>query len=129
MPSAASSTITIYGISNCDQCRKAKAWLNAKQHNFHFHDVRVDGLTQAHIDQWFKHLPWDTLLNKRGTTWRQLPEDQRKAVVDQTSASGIILQNPTLLKRPVLTVAETVLVGFNPDLWSALLIEKNEQKS
>jgi arsenate reductase (glutaredoxin) len=121
MPAAASSVITIYGISNCDQCRKAKSWLNAQQQGFHFHDVRADGLTQMHLDQWFKHLPWDTLLNKRGTTWRQLPEDQRKAVVDQASAGQAIVLNPTLMKRPVLTVGDTVLVGFNPDLWSSLL--------
>jgi arsenate reductase (glutaredoxin) len=121
MPSGNSSTITIYGISNCDQCRKAKTWLNGQGQAFQFHDVRVDGLTQKHLDQWFKHLPWDTLLNKRGTTWRQLPEEQRKTVVDQTSAAQAILQNPTLMKRPVLTIGDTVLVGFNSDLWLSLL--------
>jgi arsenate reductase (glutaredoxin) len=121
MPAVVSSTITIFGISNCDQCRKAKSWLNTQQQVFHFHDVRVDGLTQLHLDEWFKHLPWDTLLNKRGTTWRHMPEDQRKAVVDQNSAGQAILNHPTLMKRPVLTTGDTVLVGFNPDLWTSLL--------
>jgi arsenate reductase (glutaredoxin) len=122
MPAAVKPVIAIYGISNCDQCRKAKAWLNAQQQAFHFHDVRIDGLGQTHLEAWFKHLPWDTLLNKRGTTWRQLPEDQRKAVVDQNSAGQAILLNPTLMKRPVLTIGDTVLVGFNADLWSSLLV-------
>jgi arsenate reductase len=117
--------VTLFGIPNCDQCRKAKAWLNQSQVKFAFHDVRKDGLPIEAIANWLTHLPWDALLNRRGTTWRAMSESQRGAIVDQTSAVDALMANPTLLKRPVLTSEQTVLVGFTPDIWSNLLVGTN----
>ncbi len=114
-------SIVLYGIANCDQCRKAKSWLTAQGLVFSFHDLRGHGLTQEHLNDWFKHLPWDSLLNRRGVTWRQLTDVQKAAVVDQQAASELMLQHPTLVKRPVLTVGDGVMVGFNATVWQSLV--------
>ena len=116
------NSLVLFGIQNCDQVRKAKAWLNANTIPFAFHDFRVGGLSQDLLDSWMVHLPWDSLINRRGTSWRQLSDEQRKGVVDQASACALLLANPTLVKRPVVIWGKTVLVGFNADLWAASLI-------
>jgi arsenate reductase (glutaredoxin) len=113
--------VTLFGIPNCDQCRKAKTWLNQSQVPFTFYDIRKDGLRDEIICNWLTHLPWDALLNRRGTTWRAMTESQRAAIVDQSSAVNALLANPTLLKRPILTSQQTVLVGFTPDIWANLI--------
>ena len=119
-------TLVLFGIQNCDQVRKAKVWLTAQGIAFTFHDFRLAGLSQALLDSWLVHLPWDALINRRGTTWRQLPEDVRKGVVDQASACTVLLGNPTLVKRPVVIKGNTVLIGFNEDLWSSSLTVENK---
>jgi arsenate reductase len=102
---------TLYGIKNCDTVKKARRWLEANDVDFQFHDVRADGLEQATIESWLNTVSWETLLNKRGTTWRKL-DDPRKEQLDQTIAIELILANPTLIKRPVLTQNNDCLVGF-----------------
>ncbi len=115
------TSATLYGIANCDQCRRAKAWLAHNRIHFKFFDLKLDGLTPSHLEQWLKHLPWDSLLNRRGTTWRQIPPEERAKIVDQQSAVSAIMAQPTLLKRPLVTHGDIVLVGFNPELWASLL--------
>ena len=105
--------VTVYGIENCDQVRKAKSWLNRHAHAFQFHDYRKHGLTEALLQSWMQHVPWDALLNKRGTTWRQLDEARRSIITDQNSALDLMLENPTLIKRPILVQGDDVLVGFS----------------
>lgn len=117
MPAA---PIVLYGIANCDQCRKAKAWLTAQNLPYSFHDLRIQGCTIEHLNAWFKHLPWDSLLNRRGLTWRALTDAQKAAVVDQQAASELMLKHPTIIKRPVLTHGDIVMVGFNPVVWQSL---------
>jgi len=102
----------LYGIKNCDSVRKARRWLEANNVDFQFHDVRADGLDQATIDDWLKSVSWETLLNKRGTTWRKL-EDPRKEQLDQSIAVELMLENPTLIKRPILIGNSICIVGFN----------------
>jgi arsenate reductase len=103
--------ITVYGIKNCDTVKKARRWLDANDVDFQFHDVRTDGLDQATIELWLNSVTWETLLNKRGTTWRKL-DDSRKEQLDQAIAIELMLANPTLIKRPVLTNNNECLVGF-----------------
>ncbi len=103
--------ITVYGIKNCDTVKKARRWLNANDVDFQFHDVRTDGLDQTTIELWLNSVTWETLLNKRGTTWRKL-DDPRKEQLDQAIAIELMLANPTLIKRPVLTNNNECLVGF-----------------
>lgn len=115
-----STRVRLYGIDNCDQVRKARSWLRAHDIAFAMHDFRRDGLSQALLARWMTHLPWDALLNRRGTSWRQLSPEQRAAVVDQTSAAELMLEVPTLVKRPVLEHADRILVGFSEPLYRSL---------
>jgi arsenate reductase len=103
--------ITLYGIKNCDSVKKARQWLTLNALEYTFHDFRGQGLTPALLDEWLRALGWESLLNRRGSTWRQLPE-ALKAGVDADSARGLMLDHPTLIKRPVLAVGGAHLVGF-----------------
>jgi Spx/MgsR family transcriptional regulator len=111
--------IEIYGLKNCDTCRKARKWLEAEGLDHRFHDVRADGLDAATLQGWIAATGWETLLNRRGTTWRQLPDD-RKANVDEAAAVALMLEFPALIKRPVFQSGGTVIVGFGQAEQSAL---------
>jgi len=101
----------LYGIKNCDTVKKARRWLEANDVDFQFHDFRADGLEQQTIEAWLENVSWEILLNKRGTTWRKL-EDPRKEQLDQAIAIELMLSNPTLIKRPVVTNNSDCYVGF-----------------
>jgi Spx/MgsR family transcriptional regulator len=101
----------VYGIKNCDTVKKARRWLEANDVDFQFHDFRADGLEQQTIEAWLENISWEILLNKRGTTWRKL-EDPRKEQLDQAIAIELMLSNPTLIKRPVVTNMNDCFVGF-----------------
>jgi Spx/MgsR family transcriptional regulator len=101
----------VYGIKNCDTVKKARRWLEANDVDFQFHDFRIDGLEQQTIEAWLEKVSWETLLNKRGTTWRKL-EDPRKEQLDQHIAVELMLANPTLIKRPVVSNNGDCFVGF-----------------
>ncbi len=103
--------IILYGIKNCDSVKKARHWLQTNGVNFQFHDFRIDGLDETTINQWLKSVSWQTLLNKRSTTWKQL-DDFHKEPLDQIRAVILMLDNPTLIKRPVLTDNSVCMVGF-----------------
>ena len=109
------STI-LYGIPNCDSVKKARKWLDANNVAYQFHDFRKDGLSSSLLDQWLKLQSWEVLLNKRGTTWRQLPE-QTKLAINETNARNLMLENPTLIKRPVVSHNKALLVGFQEKLF------------
>lgn len=102
--------ITVYGISNCDTCRKARRWLDERGAEYRFHDFRKDGLERAAVEAWLAELGADVLVNRRGTTWRQLPEDDRAKL--DGAAADLLLAHPTLIKRPVIDLGDTRLVGF-----------------
>lgn len=108
-------TVVVHGIANCDQIRKTLGWLKAHSVEHHFHDYRRDGVERASLERWCSHVPWTALLNKRGQTWRALPEDQRREVVDQASAIELLLAHPTLIKRPVIEIDDDLLIGFSAD--------------
>jgi arsenate reductase len=112
--------VVVYGIDTCDQVRKARAWLRAQGVAFRFHDFRADGLDAALLARWMGHLPWDALLNRRGTTWRQLDPQRKASVVDQSSATELMLENPTLVKRPVLEAGDRIVVGFSEPIYRNL---------
>jgi arsenate reductase len=104
--------ITIYGIKNCDTCRKARKWLSAQNIKHKFHDFRADGLDEKTLSAWIDAVSWETLLNRRGTTWRNLSEAAREGLTP-ASAASLMLENPTLIKRPVFEVGGACLVGFS----------------
>ncbi len=105
---------TVYGIKNCDTVKKACHWLSNNKVDYQFHDFRKDGLTQTKVKQWVNQIDWEVLLNRRGTTWRKLP-DQEKETINKSSAIKLMAQQPTLIKRPVIEHNGNVLVGFSED--------------
>ena len=121
--------VTIYGISNCDQVRKTLGWLRENRIGYRFHDYRVDGIEHGMLERWCSHLPWNSLLNRRGLTWRSLDESVRAQVVDQTSAIELMLAHPTLIKRPVIEFEDRLLLGFSAERLAAALLPAEAQGS
>lgn len=110
--------VTVYGLATCDTTKAGRKWLEARGIEAGFHDVRADGLTKAMVERWVKALGWEKVLNKASTTWRELPE-AAKAGVDQKRAVELMLEHPTLVKRPVVETGAEVSVGFKPDAFAA----------
>lgn len=106
-----SGLLMVYGLPNCDTCRKARKWLDQQKIEHRFHDLGADGLDAATLNDWINDLGWENLLNRRGTTWRQLPEAMRKNV-SPVSAASLMLANRALLKRPLFSYGERHWVGF-----------------
>jgi len=104
-------TTTLYGIPNCDTVKKARKWLDANGIEYRFHDFRKDGINETMIREWMKTQPLELLLNKRGTTWRQLPDDV-KSSVDEHSAVQLMVEQPAMIKRPVVVSGSKTGVGF-----------------
>jgi len=101
----------LYGIKNCDTVKKARAWLDAHQVNYRFHDFRGDGLSEDDLHTWLRILGADTLINKRSTTWKQLSEREKQAALSG-EAARLILDHPTLIKRPLLDTGKILHSGF-----------------
>ena len=111
--------VTIYGIKNCDTMKKARAWLDAHGVAYSFHDYKVDAPTRAMLDRWADACGWEPLLNRAGTTFRQLP-DQDKQDLTRAKAFALMLAQPSIIKRPVLEVGGTMTVGFSPAIYEGL---------
>lgn len=106
--------LTIYGIRNCDTCKKARKWLEANSVEHRFHDLRVDGLGKTALARWAQSASWQKLLNTRSTAWRGIPEADRQELNEQR-ALELMLKYPTLVKRPILETKKNVLVGFSAE--------------
>jgi Spx/MgsR family transcriptional regulator len=114
------AAITLYGIANCDSVRKARKWLAERGVEYRFHDYRKDGLEEKQLKQWVKELGWETLLNRRGTTWRKLPEGERESI-DEKSAITLMLEHPAMIKRPLLDTGKKRIVGFKATEYEILV--------
>ena len=113
---------TLFGIKNCDTVKKAQKWLDANQVSYDFHDVRVDGLTKDQVTAWCQQLGWETLLNKRSTTYRGL-SDEIKQSMNESIAIEQMLLAPTLIKRPVLENSGDTLVGFKEAVYQQAFVK------
>ncbi len=113
--------IKIYGIPNCDTIKKARKWLEANDVDYEFHNYKKDGVPEKQLKKWVKDKGWETLLNKRGATWRKL-DDKTKNSADEKSAIKIMLDNPSIIKRPVLESGKIVVIGFNADIYKTNFI-------
>ena len=112
--------ITLYGIRNCDTIRKARRWLAEHGIEYRFHDFRGDGISEAMLAPWIGELGWEQLLNRRGTTWRRLPEAERNSI-NRDSAMRIMLAQPAIIRRPVLDTGKTLHIGFSDEAYTTLL--------
>lgn len=110
----AKSTVTIYGIKNCDTMKKARAWLDTRGVAYAFHDYKSEGIDWPKIETWAREIGWETLLNRAGTTFRKLPEKDKANLTEKT-AIALMLAQPSMIKRPVLEAGGKLLVGFKPE--------------
>ena len=111
-------TTTLYGIKNCDTMKKAWTWLQDHGVAYQFHDYKTAGIDRHRLEGWVKQLGWETLLNRAGTTFRKLPDAAREDITEQ-KAIALMLDQPSMIKRPVLETGGKLLVGFKPDLYQA----------
>jgi len=111
--------ITIYGIKNCDTMKKARAWLDKRGVAYAFHDYKTEGIDRARLEQWCKDAGWETLLNRAGTTFRKLPESA-KTNVDSRKALRLMLDQPSMIKRPLLEFGgRKLVIGFTAENYQA----------
>lgn len=111
-------SITLYGIPNCDTVKKARVWLDSKDIAYAFHDYKKAGADAGKLSAWCKAKGWETILNRAGTTFKKLP-DADKAGLDQPKAIALMLDQPSMIKRPVVEYAGGLLVGFKEAEWQA----------
>jgi Spx/MgsR family transcriptional regulator len=115
--------ITLYGIPNCDTVKKARTWLTDQGFEYVFHDFKKQGLPEKALNSWLKALDWETVVNRKGSSWRKLSPDEQASVTNAVTAKPFLLANPSLVKRPVIewqSVKGTVItVGYQPEQWLA----------
>ena len=111
---------TLYGLKNCDSCRNAVRWLDEQNIQVDLHDLRADGLPADLLDKWLADLGWETLLNQRSTSWRQLTDKERENL-DAEKARELMLTYPTLVKRPVVSLNGRWISGFSEAKYATLL--------
>jgi Spx/MgsR family transcriptional regulator len=115
-------TVTIYGIKNCDTMKKARAWLDKHGVDYAFHDYKSAGIERERLEQWAKKVGWEILLNRAGTTFKNLP-DNDKVSLSERKAIALMLKQPSMIKRPVLDAGRgKLLVGFNVEQYAAALV-------
>lgn len=114
------TTLTLYGIPNCDTVKRARGWLEEHDIPYRFHDFKKAGVPDARVDAWLRAVGWEALVNRKGTTWRKLDDATRAAVVDAASARALMQAQPSVIKRPVVEWADGgITVGFDVADWAA----------
>lgn len=117
---------TLYGIKNCDTIKKARRYLEANDVAYQFHDYRADGLDGTLLQKFIDQLGWEALLNTRGTTWRKLSEETRNGVNTAAAAHKLMLEQPAIIKRPLLCSADgSMLLGFSETTYQPFIAEKS----
>ena len=106
-------TVTVYGIPNCDSVKKVRVWLDAHGVAYAFHDYKKLGVPEVELTRWVAAKGWETLLNRKGTTWRALDESIKAGVVNDASAIAVMLANASTIKRPVVTRGDALIVGVD----------------
>ncbi|EGF30681.1 hypothetical protein IMCC9480_1020 [Oxalobacteraceae bacterium IMCC9480] len=113
-------TTRLYGIPNCDTVKKARTWLTGRRHEVVFHDFKKAGLDRATIEGWLQRVDWQVLVNRKGTTWRALDEARKESIIDAEHAIMLMLENPSIIKRPVLVTETQTVVGFSDDTYQQI---------
>jgi Spx/MgsR family transcriptional regulator len=117
------TAITVYGIPNCDTVKKARTWLSEHGFDYVFHDFKKQGLPEKALNSWMKAVGWETVVNRKGTSWRKLSPEEQARVTSAIAATPFVLANPSLVKRPVIEWQSAngtdITVGFQPEQWLA----------
>lgn len=114
------SKVILFGIKNCDTMKKAFNWLSENGVDYEFTDYKKAGVAAAHLADWSQRAGWETLLNKRGLTWKKLTDAERTDV-NETKAIELMAQHPSLIKRPVLDTGRQLIIGFTPENYAEQL--------
>lgn len=114
-------TIQLYGIPNCDTVKKARKWLDAQGIDYAFHDLKKEGADPVKVKAWIAAKGTETVVNRRGTTFRKLSQDDKALAADSHTAVTLLVQHPSLIKRPVVEHPGGILIGFKDDEWSQSL--------
>jgi|TARA_B110000046_G_scaffold179787_1_gene209522 arsenate reductase len=112
-------SVTLYGIKNCENVKKARKWLEANSVSYAFHDFRVNGIDKALVNHFLKQIDIEILINKRGTTWRKLSNEEKK-ITNKAQAILLMIENPAIIKRPVLDVNKKIAIGFSDESYRSI---------
>lgn len=110
--------VEVYGIKNCNTVKKALDWLTANGVTYNFHDFKKEPATVEKLKAWEKLTSWESLVNKKGTTWKKLTPEQQATVIDADSANVVLLQNNSMIKRPIIEVGSDILLGFDENQYT-----------
>jgi arsenate reductase len=124
---AAAKPIVIYGVKTCDTMTKARKWLNDHGVAYKFHDYRAEGIDRPRLEGWVKAVGWESVLNRASATFRELPEAAKQGLT-AAKAVSLMLERPTMIKRPVLDLNGKFLVGFKPEAYAAALSKNSVAK-
>ena len=114
----------VYGIKNCNTVKNALEWLNKNKIEFTFHDYKKSGVTDAKLKDWIKQVGWESLVNKRGTTWKQLDDSVKESVINQTAAIALMKEKTSVIKRPLIEVdGKVIALGFDANLYKEKITE------
>lgn len=114
--------MTVYGIKNCNTVKSALDWLKKHKVDFEFHDYKSKGITEAKLKEWSKQVGWESLVNKRGTTWRQLDDAIQTSIINEKSAIALMKEKTSVIKRPLIEKnGKVVALGFDEKEYSRLL--------
>lgn len=111
--SSIGGVIIVYGILNCDMTKKAFSFLKKNNIPFSFHDYKLQGITKEKLEEWCSLQDWEVIFNKRSTTWRELGEAEQKKIIDQSAAIELMMEQNSIIKRPIIEYKAKLIVGFN----------------
>ena len=111
----------VYGIKNCNTVAKALNWLKENHLDFEFHDFKKLGISESKLKEWADQLGWEALINKRGTTWKNLDADTQNSIISEDSAFKLMQEKTSLIKRPVIETDDNILLGFDEEKYNAML--------
>lgn len=113
--------MTVYGIKNCDTMKKAFDWLKENKIEYDFHDYKKSGIDKATIHEWLKSFPVEQLINAKGTTWKQLSDEQKRSISNINDAIELMISKPSMIKRPLVKMKKGYLLGFEVEKWEELV--------
>jgi Spx/MgsR family transcriptional regulator len=114
--------MTVYGIPNCNTVKKALDWLKENQITYEFHDFKKKGITAEKLNEWFGKFGWETVLNRKGLTWKKLSKEEQAAIQTQEAAVNYLINNTSAIKRPIIEKnGQAILIGFDDDNYAKTL--------
>lgn len=116
--------IEVYGIPNCNTVKKSLEWLKDQSLPYRFHDYKKEGITEGKLQEWCSYFGWDNLINKAGTTWKKMSDDEKAAIFDERSAIQIMMSNASIIRRPVVEAGKKKLIRFNEIEYADALLKK-----